>query len=205
MWICFLDSDDFWAEIKLEETFKNINLKPNVDIWTSGYFVFNDNEIISERAPSKLINKFSFESLLLYSNPFVTSAVAIKKEKIGSTRFDEARDIVSTEDLDFLISLSLKGLEADKISKSLVFYYYNEVGISKNYEKHLSSLEYFFNKYKNKHTFFFKTRVLSNFNWIKSSILFQNNKIILSFYFLCLSLICSPLDRLIYMYKYYKK
>lgn len=204
-WISFLDSDDIWTDNKLQETFKHIDLRPEVDIWTSGYFIFDENGIISERMPSTLVNRFSFKTLLIYSNPFVTSALSIKKEKIGSTLFDESRNIASVEDLDFLVSLSIKGLKADKINEKLVHYYHNEVGISKNQEKHLESLKFFFDKYSNKSNFFLKIRSKSNFNWVKSTILIQNKKTITSIYFFSLSFILSPIDRLIYILKYFKK
>lgn len=204
-WICFLDSDDFWADNKLEETFQHIILRPEVDIWTSGYFICDDNRIISEKKPSNLINKFSLNSLLLYSNPFVTSALTINREKIGFVRFDESPNLISSEDLDFLISLSIKGLLADKIERKLVYYYFNLDGISKNYINHLSSLFFLFNKYTGNSSNLFRIRVFSNFYWIKSSLLFQNNNIIFSMLFLLLSFICSPIDRIYYIVKYFKK
>lgn len=203
-WICFLDSDDFWATNKLEETFRNISTSPEVDIWSSGYYLFNKYGITSKRLPSDLIDKFSFKTLMIYSNPFVTSAISIRKEKVGGTIFDESQEIASVEDLDFLLSLSKKKMKAAKIDKPLVYYFQNEDGISKNTNKHIKSLKYYFKKNLKNAGFIFKIRCLSNFFWIKSTILYINNDKLNSFSYCLLAIFISPFDRLYYLFRYFK-
>lgn len=209
-WICFLDSDDFWNEKKLEFTFNKIKGNNTIDIWTTGYFVFNDNGIILERSPSVLVNKFSFKSLMIYSNPFITSALSINGNKVKSLLFDESKKMASVEDLDFLLNLAIMGLKADKIDEKLVYYYHNVNGISKNSDKHLKSLKFLFEKKINdthpkNHFFFMKARVLSNYFWIKSTIKFQEENYFIFTLYLSLSFLLSPIDRIVYLIKFYNK
>lgn len=204
-WVCFLDSDDLWVNNKLEETFKHIMSKPEVDVWTSGYFIFDESGVIFERFPSKLVNKFSFKTLLIYSNPFVTSALSIRKDKVGSINFDTSKDIASVEDLGFLIDLSIKKLKAEAIEFPLVYYFHNEDGISKNYINHLNNLKNLFKKYSFDKPFFFKIRVISNYLWIKSSIELKRNNYLIFSYNLFLSILLSPIDRVTYIFKYFRK
>jgi glycosyltransferase involved in cell wall biosynthesis len=108
-YISFLDDDDIWYKNKLEVVNKYIYENPE-------YILFCHNEDYYYNGIKKCENDYGpydgnlYETLLFKNNKVSTSAATVKKETlIDSGCFSEDRSIISVEDYDLWIRLSVKG------------------------------------------------------------------------------------------------
>ena len=98
-WICFLDSDDWWAEEKLKVCFDCINEK--VDL------VYHDMRIITDNPQPfsrKIVNSWQVTKpvlidLLLKGNAIVNSSVVVRKNLLEQIDgIDESVEMIAAED-----------------------------------------------------------------------------------------------------------
>lgn len=118
--IAFLDSDDFWYDTKLEKSvnylltdydltyhdMKIINCKSNIKKKNTGY--------------TRQLSAKTYDDLLQNGPAFPTSSVVVKKkifEKINL--FDENKDLITWEDYDAWIRVSLITNKFKKIDETL--------------------------------------------------------------------------------------
>lgn len=146
-WLCFLDSDDFWFENKLEIMRQSIEAS-QID----KKHIYCHNLILKDK---KLKNKkrlisgpiqFSkeYENLLKIGNKLLLSATCVNNEFIreNKIRFNEKRKYVSVEDYDFWLILSLNGAKFGFINKFLGIYLKHEKNLTNNILLHKKNLLY---------------------------------------------------------------
>lgn len=100
-WICFLDSDDYYKKQHLSILFESISNYPNYDIHKTGVVFRNSEDTIIFK--SKFLNKESLFERFLYQEYASIQETCIRKQHIGTTRFE---NIEYWEDIHFLIHLS---------------------------------------------------------------------------------------------------
>jgi len=107
-WICFLDSDDWWREDKLEKCMPFLN---NYDI------IYHDLVMLSQNTITEIDKAFVFKArslqgdiirdLLINGNPIANSSVAIRKTIVDNVgEITEDRDLIAIEDFDYWIRTS---------------------------------------------------------------------------------------------------
>ena len=123
-WICFLDSDDWWASNKLLEVYKNIE---NYDV------IYHDLKVkYSSFQILGLINKIGrrydykdiVRDILINGNFAPTSSISIRKSilfNVGLLSEDER--MVAVEDTDCYIKIAVITRKWKYISKSLGYYW----------------------------------------------------------------------------------
>lgn len=141
-YVSFLDSDDWWADTKLEESI--IYLQNGADL------VYHDLFIIDKLPPrKKYLKKLKsrqlsapvFKDLIMNGNTICTSSVLVKKEIIEKVNgFSEIRSLIAIEDYDAWLRIANISNNFKKINKTLGFYWAGGGNISsysrliKNYE-----------------------------------------------------------------------
>ena len=98
-WICFLDSDDWWTNDKLQNCFDVIDDK--IDLIYHGMNIVSDESLIFRRKTinSRHLKKPVLIDLLLNSNPIPNSSVVVRKsllESIGG--INESQKLIAGED-----------------------------------------------------------------------------------------------------------
>ncbi len=143
--IAFMDSDDFWPNDKLE---KQINVMQKNDYnftYTDFCFFFNDN--LDKKKMTNLPLSYDYTSFLKHSS-MSTSSILIKRDILDSIVFKN----VNHEDYLFKCDLLRRGVLAQKVEGTYVFYRINKDNRSSNKIKNLLSL-WTINKTKNKLNF----------------------------------------------------
>ncbi|GEM_PF-554989 len=121
-WICFLDSDDWYAHNKLEYI-SNLNLE-NID-FIYHKLVAIDRKGAQGRMYTKQINNDEpLTDFLTRFNPILTSSTCIRKSIFTENKllFSEDKKIVGVEDFDLWIRMGLVGAKFKLINKDLGFY-----------------------------------------------------------------------------------
>ena len=98
-WICFLDSDDWWTNDKLQTCFDNIDDK--IDLIYHGLDIVGDQSLIfrQKTLSSWQLKKPVLIDLLLNGNPIANSSVVVRKsllESIGG--INESQKLIAAED-----------------------------------------------------------------------------------------------------------
>jgi glycosyltransferase involved in cell wall biosynthesis len=118
-YLCFLDSDDYWKNDKLELTFNKIK---------EGYsFIYHDMIITKKllffyrKVPyCRKLTKPSKLNLIVEGPAFPTSSVCLKKSNFKSIGgFDESEELIAWEDFDAWIRYSEIDQNSYKIEKTL--------------------------------------------------------------------------------------
>jgi glycosyltransferase involved in cell wall biosynthesis len=175
--IAFLDSDDYWHSNKLKfsiDAFKN-----NVDVIYHDLQIYPASNIFYKKKIKALqpANEI-FPALMTKGNFIPLSSAVIRKNILYNTiYFDESNDMVSIEDYDFWIRLSLIGVKFNKINSCLGYYNVDGYKLTKSnnrvdYYKYLS----IFNKYKSKlsHKDYLCANYFTNYNLGRISYLNNN-------------------------------
>ncbi len=105
-WICFLDSDDWWDEKKLEITYKYIRENPNYKIFHTEEIWYRNGKLLNQKKIHKKYGGYIFDKCLSLCRVSI-STVCIHKsvfENVGL--FDE--ELLCCEDYDFWLRISYK-------------------------------------------------------------------------------------------------
>jgi glycosyltransferase involved in cell wall biosynthesis len=145
--IAFLDSDDFWADTKLEEQHARFVARPKVDlVYCDQYIVTADQR----RLPSgkKLISEDILGHLLQSWTAPNTSTLMLRRssfERLGG--FDEA--LPSCQDHDLWMRVAQQGLVVDCVREPLSFFCFDhDDRISANYRDRMAGVEAFLQKWR---------------------------------------------------------
>lgn len=107
-WICFLDSDDWWYENKLECIYQYILNNQGIDVICHDLIL---NDLILGKKyllPSGPVVPNLYQDLLIHGNRFPNSALSIKMSTLQTNNITicETKDIVSVEDYDLCLHLA---------------------------------------------------------------------------------------------------
>jgi len=132
--ISFLDSDDYWAPLKLERTLeflaKGFDLVCHAEIWEFR----GGQSIVKSYGPS---SRSTYKSLLFWGNRLSTSAVSVRRDvviEIGM--FDENPDYKMVEDYDLWMRAAKHGCKFGFIDDVLGTYLVHGHNTSKAYFRH---------------------------------------------------------------------
>lgn len=135
-WLVFLDADDRWAANKLKVLAKFISEHSDAEMFYHPVFELYPNGRMRLRRFQEAPN---IETFIYGQNPYVPSAVAIKKEV-----FEKAggfiEDINQVEDLGFWLHLLKSGVQPVVINQALTVYSMGS-GLTSNIEAHLIKIE----------------------------------------------------------------
>ncbi len=134
-WLVFLDADDYWSPNKLEILAKKIATQPEVDFFYHPILELSKSGLMRERnfRPAKNADEF-----LRFGNPFVPSAVALKKSVfLAAGGFVEDRNQV--EDLLLWLRLFKRGTQFKALKSALTIYRVG-FGVTSHLEEHLQKV-----------------------------------------------------------------
>lgn len=121
-WLCFLDSDDWWAENKLESCVPY--LQEN-DMIYHDLNIFKKNCIIYRKTAKTSLRKENFiDEMLLKENPIANSSVVIRKQivdKVGLITEDVR--LVTVEDIDYWLRVLQVTSRVEYIALPLGYYW----------------------------------------------------------------------------------
>jgi len=130
-WICFLDADDWWYPDKLERVYETIS---HADV------VHHDGDIYASAGKKLLVKMRSrtlktpvFVDMMTQGNPVITSGVCVRKvviEKAGE--FSEDKALISVEDFDLWLKISLITERFVHIPRMLCGYWSGDGNISRS-------------------------------------------------------------------------
>ena len=143
MWICFIDSDDFWLKRKLEVVKNLIEEKSN-------YNVFCHDLILKNRISKKKIKLFSgplsanqqYKDLLTIGNKLLLSGTCVNSKFLieNKIHFNSKKKYISVEDYDFWLNLSFKDAKIFFIKEFLGIYLKHERNLTNNIILHKKNL-----------------------------------------------------------------
>lgn len=128
-WICFLDSDDYWKDNKLQSLTKYTD-KYDI-IYHDFILLSNEKHLFHLRGVTRYytVRESSLQYVIRRGDPFCTSCTAVRRSSIGNSLFSEDKSLVAIEDYDFFLSLLLKNVKVKHI-KSVMAFYDETTGIS---------------------------------------------------------------------------
>ncbi len=145
-YICFLDTDDFWQNDKLEQQVEFLEKNKNfIMVYSNFYTLKNDKKFIQFKndLPEGKITK---NLLKKYTIGILTTC--IKKEAFKDNVFDKNTNIIG--DFDFFINLSNK-FQIGCIQKPLAYYREHKKNLSKKkIETYILELSRWINNYNKK-------------------------------------------------------
>ena len=141
-YVAFLDSDDTWAETKLERTAKAIEEHPE-----AGLFSHIQEMVWEGPAPSKTFfgppPGFSgnvYEYLLLFGNLLATSSAVVSRQRLDEVDgFSEDPAMMTAEDYDLWLKLA-RVCEFHFIPEVLGSNLFHEASASSDIERHLAGI-----------------------------------------------------------------
>lgn len=121
-WICFLDSDDWFSEEKLE-TIANLNLN-GVDLIHHQLITVDANNRKGSFYTRQINNSSPFRDLMIGLNPIQTSSVCVRRSSIikSDLQFCEDLEIIGIEDFDLWIRMALNKFRFHLIKQNLGYY-----------------------------------------------------------------------------------
>jgi teichuronic acid biosynthesis glycosyltransferase TuaG len=136
-WICFLDSDDFWYEMKLIEVVKAIDSNPNADIFCHHMNAVDERNCVKKVIYCGPFGDGVYKKLLVWGNMLSTSGVIINRRFLtdNAIRFDERKDFVAIEDYDMWMNIAAKGGCFELINKTLGAYMMQSDSLSLNIDR----------------------------------------------------------------------
>lgn len=146
-WICFLDSDDSWAENKLEQL---LLYTTDYDLIYHGYQTnIPCRSILHKRNRIYFypIKESNVSYVLKRGDPISPSCSAVSKAFLSDTRFDESADLFAIEDYDFFLQILLRAPRVKHLKKCLA-YYDETTGISHDKQKQLNRNKAILEKYR---------------------------------------------------------
>lgn len=150
-WICFLDADDWWHYQKLESTLSEIEAGAEV-IYHDMYIARSSNQIIfKDKLTSSPPRHPMFTELLCSAMSLPNSSVVVKKDcikKIG--KISESKDLISVEDYDTWIRLSITTEKFSRIPRVLGYYWSGGGNISTASPAQCNRIKILYDQYINK-------------------------------------------------------
>ncbi|MFW6015992.1 MAG: glycosyltransferase family 2 protein [bacterium] len=145
--IAFLDDDDEWLDIKLEEQLLMMENDEIGLVYCDNYRVDkNEKKTLHKNRPD-IFEKTIFETLLVSNFIGSTSFPLLRKSNlVQAGKFDES--IESAQDLDLWLRMA-KVSKFVYCEKPLVKYYVSEVSISTDISSRIQGFMYILEKYKN--------------------------------------------------------
>jgi teichuronic acid biosynthesis glycosyltransferase TuaG len=121
-WICFLDSDDWYANNKLEYI-SNLNLD-TIDFVYHKLVSIDRKGLQGTMYTRQINNEEPLIDFLTRFNPILTSSTCIRKSifTLNNLLFSEDKKIIGVEDFDLWIRMGLTGTKFKLINKDLGFY-----------------------------------------------------------------------------------
>jgi glycosyltransferase involved in cell wall biosynthesis len=143
-YIAFLDSDDWWTPIKLEESLKI--LEQGFDLVYHDLFVVkkNNQKFFFKKSRSRKLKPPIFNDLLNYGNGIFNSSVIVKKEKLDAVKgLSENPDLIASEDYDLWLRIAKVSDKFKWIPKTLGYYWMGGGNISSKHQsfKNYTALE----------------------------------------------------------------
>lgn len=166
-WVAFLDSDDTWENNKLQEVMKVLN-NDDVDLVFHNFYFPTINNL--EAKNIDLNNNVLKKMLFLKGNFIVNSSVVVKKNillYLGA--FDESDRLISAEDYDLWIRISLITNKYRHINKQLGIYSYSDDSISNDFIRKMRNINYLIYKHRKiffKNPFYLISMVRSYFQYL---------------------------------------
>ncbi len=141
-WIAFLDSDDLWYPDRLKIIKKHIHNNPSYDVISTNEYMVDKNSKILSNLMYGPIEKNQYQSLLLYGNRLSPSATVVRKDFLikESILFSESKDLITVEDYDFWLRLSLKKAKFFFIPSFQGEYLVHETNLSSFMKLHKANL-----------------------------------------------------------------
>ncbi len=145
-WICFLDSDDWWYDKKLE---KILPYTGEYDIVYHDHYTEGKRRFFFQRKGSNFykVKSPALPYVLMRGDPFNPSCSCVSSQLIGSTRFSEDKRFFAVEDYDFFLELMRKDPKCKKVDEFLT-HYDATTGVSHT-RKELDRERIIYNKYRN--------------------------------------------------------
>lgn len=144
-WVAFLDSDDYWSPNKLEVINRHLD---EADVLYHRMIVLDQNNNQISAINSKDIALPCFENMLIEGNRIPLSSVVCRKSKVlEAGRFTEERRLISVEDFDLWLKLSLMKCRFLFVPEFLGYYYFGGGNISQASVKQVRKLRAIYLKY----------------------------------------------------------
>ena len=147
--ICFLDTDDYWENDKIEKQLKKFKADNKISIVYTNYYIVNEKLKLkmeytnSNKLPEGIIAK---DLLKFYCTGI--STLMFKKEVFANKLFDERFHIIG--DFDFVLNQSIKR-KFSVVREKLVNYRMHDKNESLlNRERHIRELKIWFDENKKK-------------------------------------------------------
>ena len=145
-YICFLDTDDYWVNNKLEQQVDFLEKNNNFIMVYSNFYTLSKNKKFIQYKHNLPEGNITRNLLKQYSIGILTTC--IKKEAFEGNMFDQNTNIIG--DFDFFINLSYK-FEIGCIQKPLAYYRDHSKNLSKQkIEVYISELSKWINNYHKK-------------------------------------------------------
>ena len=122
-WICFLDSDDWYHNDRLDYLSKIVG--DDFDVYHHHLLSVDGSNIISGRIPTWQINNANATlDLLTNFNGILTSSTCLRKATFDKLKlfFSEDKRIIGLEDFDLWIKLAFSGAKFKLLNKNLGYY-----------------------------------------------------------------------------------
>ena len=194
-WICFLDSDDWWYENKLELVYEYSLKNPYLDVISHDLMLSDLKSGKRYLLPSGPVVPNLYEELLKYGNRFPNSANSVRRSVLENHKI--RFNLIRVEDYDFCLQLALINLNFGCINLPLGEYIIESDNIS-NVDSHFKNLEVLLRR----HVFEIQTfdlekqrlwkEVFSRFNILKGTASFKKEDFLKAMWFFFISIKSSP-------------
>ncbi len=147
--ICFLDTDDYWENDKIEKQLKKFKANNKISIVYTNYYIVNEKlKLKMEYTNSKKLPEGIIAKDLLKFYCTGISTLMFKKEVFENKLFDERFHIIG--DFDFVLNQSIKR-KFSVVREKLVNYRMHDKNESLlNRERHIRELKIWFDENKKK-------------------------------------------------------
>lgn len=142
-WVCFLDSDDWWFDNKMDKLEQAIN-KYEADVY---FHYFRCGNLVIGQYDVKNISCV-YKDLLTNGNRIVNSSLCIRKKMLLTVDgFREDKNMIAIEDYDLLIRLAKIEARFFCINQPLGNYDIGDNNISADFSKQIRKIECMLNLY----------------------------------------------------------
>ena len=144
--ICFLDSDDWYMDTKLEYVSK-LNLE-EFDFIYHDLNIIQNGKLLKIMKSRELSKKDAYHDLLYGSYGIPTSSVCVRKKIfLESVGFAEQKELIGLEDYHLWIELAKVGTRFKYIPLPLGNYFLGNENLSLNDESRITRFRFLFQKY----------------------------------------------------------